>query len=324
MFTEQDLRHLWPRAKPNVITGVMEAADRVLDANGLTTPLLVAHLMAQISHECGAGTIVREDMSYTAPRIIEIFGVGHHSAAVTAAEAQRLAHNPEGLAERVYGLGNPKKAKELGNTQPGDGYRFRGNGMLQLTGRASHARIGKMVGFDLENHPELLENPATSFEVAVKEFVALGCLAPAAADNINLVTRKVNGGTNGLAERIVWLRRWKGVLDGVDEPAQKPRGAEPPPPKQLRDSNIARGGGAVGAVGLLSAGNELLKTVSETTSTVKDASDNVVSVVTTAKPVLGLPPELLSYFGLFGAVLVVIGAGFIIYHRFRKLQDEGV
>ncbi|MEH2470469.1 putative chitinase [Nitrobacteraceae bacterium AZCC 2161] len=69
----------------------------------------------------GQGTIVREDMNYRAERIGQIFGV--HSAKVTPAEAERLAHNPKALAERVYGLGNPKWAKEPGNTQPGDGYR---------------------------------------------------------------------------------------------------------------------------------------------------------------------------------------------------------
>jgi putative chitinase len=69
-------------------------------------------------------------MNYSAPRLLEIFGVNRHSAAVTAFEAEKLARKPEAIAERVYGLGNPRKARELGNTQPGDGFRFRGNGIL--------------------------------------------------------------------------------------------------------------------------------------------------------------------------------------------------
>jgi predicted chitinase len=72
-------------------------------------------------------------------------------------------HNPKALAERAYCLGNPKKAKELGNTQPGDGYRFRGNGMLQLTGRGSHKSMGAKTGFDLDATPSsssIRQNPS--------------------------------------------------------------------------------------------------------------------------------------------------------------------
>lgn len=226
------LRSLWPRAPQNTITAIANTSDDVFREEGIKTPLEAAHFMAQISHECGGGTIVRENMNYSAKRLMEIFGVGKHSAKVTQEEANRLAGHSEQIAERVYGLGNPSKARELGNTQPGDGYKFRGNGMLQLTGRASHKRIGEMIGVDLEGHPEMLENPATSFKVAAAEFVALKCLPPADADDVRLVTRRVNGGANGLAERTVWLRKWKKCLDGVDEPAWAPRAADPEPPKQ--------------------------------------------------------------------------------------------
>ena len=56
--------------------------------------------------------------------MLQIFGVGNHSAAVTAAEAATLANRPEAIADRVYGLGNPRKARELGNTKPGDGFLY--------------------------------------------------------------------------------------------------------------------------------------------------------------------------------------------------------
>lgn len=206
------MKKMWPKAPANTIDAIGKTADAVFAANGINTPLRAAHFMAQISHECSNGTIVRENMNYSAERMLQIFGVGKHSARVTPAEAQALAHKPQQIAERVYGLGNPSKARELGNTQPGDGYRFRGNGMLQLTGRGSHARIGGLTGFDIENHPEMLEDPAVSFKVAVVEFVKLNCLPVADADNVELVTRRVNGGTNGLAERKAALLKWKAAL----------------------------------------------------------------------------------------------------------------
>lgn len=206
------IKKMWPKAPAKTIDAIGKTADAVFAANGIDTPLRAAHFMAQISHECSNGTIVRENMNYSAERMLQIFGVGKHSARVTPAEAQALAHKPQQIAERVYGLGNPTKARELGNTQPGDGYRFRGNGMLQLTGRGSHARIGALTGFDIEGHPEMLEDPAMSFKVAVVEFVKLNCLPAADADNVELVTRRVNGGQNGLADRKAALKKWKAAL----------------------------------------------------------------------------------------------------------------
>jgi putative chitinase len=80
--------------------------------------LRLTHFMAQIGHECGLFTIRRESMTYTTvARILEIFGVGHHSAKVTRAEAPGLVRQPKKLAERVYGVGNPRMAKKLGNTE---------------------------------------------------------------------------------------------------------------------------------------------------------------------------------------------------------------
>src|SRR5260370_31531035 len=115
------LVRLWPRAPHSTIAAIEAIAETVFNKYGVETPLEIAHCMAQISHECGAGTIVRENMNYSAERIVEIFGFDKlrqrwvHSARVTDEEAEQLAHHPEALAERVYGLGNPAEAKVLGN-----------------------------------------------------------------------------------------------------------------------------------------------------------------------------------------------------------------
>jgi len=81
-------------------------------------------------------------MNYSAERLMQIFGVGRHSAAVTPAEAERLAHDERAIAERVYGLGNPRKALELGNKEQGDGFRYRGCGLMQTTGRFNFRLMG--------------------------------------------------------------------------------------------------------------------------------------------------------------------------------------
>ncbi len=320
------LSRLWPHAPHATIEAVTAVAETVFNKYGIETPLERAHFMAQISHECGAGTIVRENMSYCAPRIIEVFGYDkvkkrwNHSARVTDGEAEQLAHNPEHLAERVYGLGNPKKAKELGNVSEGDAYRYRGAGMLQLTGLGSFIRIGQKTGFDLAGDPDQLAHPEISFRVAAAEFVSLKCLEASQADNVEEVTRRVNGGRNGLAERTVWLRKWKNALDGVDEPAQRPRGAPDPAPKSIVQSKIAQGSVIGGAAATITAAKEIANTASEVTSAARDTADNAGAVVSVTQPLLSsatLPWALL-------AIAVVAAIGFVLWKRYRKLQDEGV
>lgn len=320
------LSRLWPRAPQSKVAAIADIAEPVFARYGVETTLEIAHCMAQISHENGAGRIVRENMNYRAERIIEIFGYDKvnkkwvHSARVTDEEAEELAHNPEALAERVYGLGNPKKAKELGNTEPGDGYRYRGNGDLQLTGRSAHRRIGKLIGVDLENDPEQLEDPAVSFRVAVAEFVALKCLEPAAADDIVLVTKRVNGGRNGLDERKVWLRKWKTALPGVEEPAMRPRGAEDVPEKTITQSKIARGSTVGIVLATIEAGRQASQVASEVSSAAREAADSAGAVVSVTQPLLAsasLPWALLA-FAIVGAL------AYVLWDRYRKLRDEGV
>lgn len=141
-------------------------------------------------------------MNYTAPRIMQIFGIGIHSAKVTVAEAGRLAGNPWDLAERVYGLGNPRKAKELGNIKVGDGFKYRGGGALQCTGGSDYNKYG---GQRLYEKPELIETSEFYFSTALKEFDARGIWSLAkdySSSSILSVTKRVNGGTNGLQDRI--------------------------------------------------------------------------------------------------------------------------
>src|SRR5204862_74871 len=144
----------------------------------------------------------------------------------TAAEAGLLAHKPQKLADRVYGIGNPKKAREFGHTKPGDGWRYRGGGDLQLTGANNYKRAGEWAGVDLYADPDKIEDYRISFRVAVAEFKALGCIAAAKKDNVGLVTRRVNGGRNGLAERAVWLKKWKQALPDLPDALPKPKEAD--------------------------------------------------------------------------------------------------
>jgi putative chitinase len=204
-------RHAQPSYREAFATG-----DRILALYGIATPLRVAHFLAQVLHETGGLTILEENLSYRAERIVEVFGPGRHSASIGLDEARALARNPPALAERVYGLGNPRKARELGNGEPGDGFRYRGRGVLQTTGRANYKRLGARAGVAFEASPELVTSAQHALVPALLEWSQGSLNAAADRNDIAAITRRINGGFNGFADRKAWLDKvWPLVRDGV-------------------------------------------------------------------------------------------------------------
>jgi putative chitinase len=189
-----------PGARSNYLEAIRQGGA-LFEQHGITTPQRMAHFLAQAMQETGSFTVLRENMSYSVPRMLEIFGVGHHSAKITEAEAPSLAHNQMALAERVYGLGNPHKAAELGNTEPGDGFRYRGNGVLQTTGRGAHRRMGQACGVDFEGNPDLVTAPEHALKPALQEWSDGKLNQFADQDDIRMITLRINGGLNGFEER---------------------------------------------------------------------------------------------------------------------------
>lgn len=344
MLTRETLRHLWPKAPASKIEAICSTCDDVFAEYGIDDPRVVAQLMANISHENGAGTIVRESGNYRAERIVVIFGAPKSSAAVTAAEAQGLAGNARALFERVYNVPkSPKLAKDLGNVAPGDGYKYRGGGDLQLTGRANYTRIGKLTGHpEIIDNPDLLADPVISFRVAVAEFVALKCVAPAKRGQTAVVRKLVNGGTNGLAEVTVWVRKWTEALPGVEAPEPLPRGADSEN-KSLMSSKIMQGAtGTAASIGTATLAkvaenaNTTTSTVSvsdiadkvqqasDTITTVSIAKDNVSAIVEVAKPFLGLAPSMWAGIAIVAVLVAAVCIGFTMWERHKKLRDQGV
>ncbi len=101
---------------------------------------------------------------------------------------------------------------DLGNTQPGDGKRFKGRGAFMLTGRANYAEYGRVLGVDLLDHPEEASTPALTFRVAGLFWTKHGLNAKADSGDIVGVTRAINGGTVGLSSRQAYYERAKQVL----------------------------------------------------------------------------------------------------------------
>lgn len=101
---------------------------------------------------------------------------------------------------------------DLGNVQPGDGRRFKGRGLIQITGRANYAACGAALGLDLLAHPELLEEPVNACRSAGWFWKTRGLNGLADIDQFEAITKRINGGLNGLADRIAHWERAKEVL----------------------------------------------------------------------------------------------------------------
>lgn len=141
--------------------------------------------LAQVLHETDMLRLLKENLNYSAKRIAEVWP----SRFQDVTDALPYAHAPDKLAERAYG-------GRMGNTMPGDGFRFIGRGLIMVTGRASYRRLGAVMGQDLEDNPELLEQPRYAIEAAVYWWESN-------VDDLFLsdqvkVRKRVNGGVIGL------------------------------------------------------------------------------------------------------------------------------
>jgi putative chitinase len=214
------VKRIAPKAHINYLEAIRQG-DSLFEQHEIITSLRLSHFLAQALHETGGFRILRENMNFSAARLIEIFGINRHSAAVTAAEAEKLARDPEAIAERVYGLGNPRKARELGNIYPGDGFRYRGNGIMQITGRSNHHRIGAACGIDFEGHPDLVTAPEHALKPALQAWTERHLNIFADKNDIRTITRRINGGFIGFADREAWFNKiWLLIKDAnqPDEP----------------------------------------------------------------------------------------------------------
>lgn len=187
MITADLVQALNPRhPKADIAAAKLQMAA---DKFGITSPLRLAHWLAQLAHESGL-VPVEENLNYSANRLCQVWP----NRFPTLGIAQQCAYNPMGLANVVYG-------GRLGNMAAGDGYKFRGRGLIQLTGRANYALYGPLVGFDLVSDPDLLLQYGVGALVAGAYWQRHNCNAAADRDDLITITRAINGGTNGLEDR---------------------------------------------------------------------------------------------------------------------------
>ena len=184
-----------------VLTQIPETAKKF----NITNNLRLAHFLAQCGHESGGFKAVSENLNYSADGLKKIFG-----KYFPGNRAESYARQPEKIAARVYGgrMGN-------GDESTKEGFKFRGRGYIQLTGKSNYTNFTKFIGEDCVSNPDLV---ATKYPLASAAFFfdsnKLWGICDKGADDatVTAVTKRVNGGTIGLADRIKHFKEYYNLL----------------------------------------------------------------------------------------------------------------
>jgi putative chitinase len=171
-MTVDQLRQVAPRGKPALMEGFVNTLNAEGSKWGLSEPLALQHFVAQCAHESDGF------------RTFEEYASG-----------------------RAY-----EGRKDLGNTLHGDGARFKGRGPIQITGRRNYAQAAKAIGIDYVIHPEWASGPINGCKIAMWYWSSRGLTDLALKDDIVGITKRINGGTNGLSSRTKYLDRCKKYL----------------------------------------------------------------------------------------------------------------
>lgn len=179
-----------------------EALIRQMKHAGITDPTEQAMFMAQMDHESAGFTRMEEGFNYrSADRLMSVSKSARNKGRDAIENA--MAQGPEAVAELMYG-------GRMGNTSPGDGFKFRGRGHIQLTGRDNYAAAGKALGIDLLNTPELAAMPEIAGKIAAWYWKQNNLGGMARDGNVDGVTKRINGGLNGINHRRQLFGQYKG------------------------------------------------------------------------------------------------------------------
>jgi predicted chitinase len=185
MLSDNDLQQIMPRLPQAKRQLYLPFINRVMEIYEIDTPLRASAFLAQIAHESAELRFMEEIWGPTAQ--------------------QKKYEPPSAVATR------------LGNTQPGDGFRYRGRGPIQITGRFNYKKFGDLLGVDLVGNPDLAATPQFAFSTAGLFWKMNGLNELADVQDFITITRRINGGLNGLAERQKYYEIAKNVL-GAEDP----------------------------------------------------------------------------------------------------------
>lgn len=201
-----DINKTLSKLRTHVPQSVIAELPFVIEKYDINTNLRLAHFLSQCAHESGNFTQKTENLNYSAKRLTEVF----KKYFPTITNATPYQRNPEKIANLVYAnrMGN-------GSESSGDGFRYRGRGYIQLTGKEMYIKFGRSIDVDLVKTPELV---ATKYPLASAAWFFdtrnVNEIADKGATNevITLVTLRVNGGRNGLDDRIKKFNLYHKIL----------------------------------------------------------------------------------------------------------------
>ncbi|MFU5037089.1 glycoside hydrolase family 19 protein [Pseudomonas aeruginosa] len=207
LITEQQLLQIFPNAGHRAGFFV-PALNVAMERFGITAPVRVAAFLAQVGHESSQLTRLVENLNYSAQGLAATWPSRYRGAdGKPNALALNLARHPQAIANNTYASRNGN-----GDEASGDGWRYRGRGLLQITGRANYRAAAGGLDQPLEVEPELLEQPEWAALSAAWWWAAHDLNELADRGEFAAITRLINGGTNGQAERLELWERAKRVL----------------------------------------------------------------------------------------------------------------
>jgi len=194
------------KLKGHVPDSVIAQIPGVMEKFEINTPLRLAHFLAQCGHESGGFRLVKENLNYSAKGLMGIF----KKYFPTEALAKQYERKPEKIANKVYGgrMGNGPEAS-------GEGAKYCGRGYIQLTGKTNYQAFFKSIGADVNTDPTLV---ATQYPLASAAWFfnknGLHKMADGGATDavVTSITKRVNGGTIGLADRIKHFKEYHALL----------------------------------------------------------------------------------------------------------------
>lgn len=202
-LNETSLTEMLPRNKN--ISSLLDIFNVLLPKYDINTVNRVAGFLAQCGHESADFTVLKENLNYSAEGLNRIFPKYFKNA---GRDANKYARNPEKIANVVYAnrMGN-------GSIESGDGWKFRGRGAIQITGKENYSKLATYIGKSLEETVQYCETLQGAVESACWFWKTRNINECCDDDDIVLMTKKVNGGTNGLDERKKHYNNNKTILN---------------------------------------------------------------------------------------------------------------
>jgi putative chitinase len=192
MITQEQMVQALHGVSEDTVEKYYDGLVKAMEEFEINTPLRIAAFLAQVAHESGNFRAVHENLNYKAEGLQKIF----HKYFPDAETANEYARQPEKIANRVYAnrMGN-------GDEASGDGWRYCGRGLIQLTGKSNYTACGEDLDVDLHENPEYLETPEGAARSAAWFWDSRDLNDLADEKNIKEITKKINGGYIGLEER---------------------------------------------------------------------------------------------------------------------------